>query len=357
MRIGPAGLFDIYNADFYLVKPNLEPSSMLMKRYQLPFLNEDDYLDIAAGIGPWGSRSQTDRRPCDYEVDPFNVCWDQYDVVISINYAIPLGIRLKHPGVTWMCMPGEGLIPFDASGWDYWISHDCPKSPLLASKVVDMPYTFLSPHALECFIANDQLRAGVYIEINSLAPPLRGDWLAHLPVAQRLVDMGFRVNYHPDNTKDHLALLGNSLYFIKLGGRPIRGNSIYEAMSAGLVCLIKPCDCFGQLTLPRYCYYKTEEELIEKLYQLDCDSSLRNKVVQLQYELLENIMFSVGEQFAQAVSAKKNTYVNQGGATAVKAFFLYFKRVYKPLGFRISLKYFRDMQSGMNSRCPPIYEV
>mgnify|MGYP007000430813 len=58
-------------------------------------------------------------------------------------------------------------------------------------------------------------------------------------------------------------------YFIKLSGRPVRGNSFLEAMSASSLCLLHYNDCYGKIPFHQYCYFNNENHLIEKLQFLE----------------------------------------------------------------------------------------
>jgi hypothetical protein len=243
--------------------------------------------------------------PADFAVSPDRVVWSEYEIVISVNHAVPLKIRQEHPEIVWICMPGEGKIPYDSNGWDYYISHDCPASPVLNSRIIDMPYTFLSTKSLNYLNPGlEGERRGIYIEINSVEPSNRKDWLKYVPLAEKLNDIGYRLNYHPNNTEGHLQLLRKSRYFLKIGGRSVRGNGFMEAMSMGLICLMRPTDCFGGLMLPAYCYYSSDDELVQKLAELEQNSLLRQHLIDCQREILDNIVFAVSCQFSQALKAK-----------------------------------------------------
>ena len=357
MRLGPLGLFDVFESDFQILSPNQSDTAALFRKYQLPRLNETDYRDVELRKGRLGDKSQTSRVPADFAVSPDRVVWSEYEIVISVNHAVPLKIRQEHPEIVWICMPGEGKIPYDSNGWDYYISHDCPASPVLNSRIIDMPYTFLSTKSLNYLNPGlEGERRGIYIEINSVEPSNRKDWLKYVPLAEKLNDIGYRLNYHPNNTEGHLQLLRKSRYFLKIGGRSVRGNGFMEAMSMGLICLMRPTDCFGGLMLPAYCYYSSDDELVQKLAELEQNSLLRQHLIDCQREILDNIVFAVSCQFSQALKAKeakKKCYSNE------KVFQARLKLAAKALIAKVTHKIISSfgLHGSHRSHIPPVYEL
>ena len=105
----------------------------------------------------------------------------------------------------------------------------------------------------------------------------------------------------------HLSKLkiASSKYFIKLGGRHVRGNSFLEAMSARSLCLLNYNDCFGKIPFHQYCYFKDEEHLIEKLQFLEKNNDFHSELLNYQDLVLENMIENVKNQFEIALFNKK----------------------------------------------------
>lgn len=326
LRLGPVGLLSDWEADFYCVSKNEERYAALMRQAQLNALSDLDYDHIRLRAGAQGRLSQTARRPIDYEVDLKDIPYGSYDAIICINYAVPLPRRRAHPGVTWICMPGEGKIPWLATGWDAYISHNCPKSSALQSNVIDMPYTFLTRQTFGKIEAERLVREGIYLEINSLSPEQRNDWRSNLNDLEKLESLGQVVKFHSDTTTGHLSDLGQCRYFVKLGGRRIRGNSFLEAMSAGLVCLMRPGDCYGSVELPAFCYFQSCDELVDKIRYLDSDSSFRAQIIEQQFNFLDRVEEAVLSQLQQAISRDKDGSRFDGPRSPLGAFKLALKR-------------------------------
>ena len=168
-----------------------------------------------------------------------------------------------------------------------------------------MPYTLIDPFFIESKFASDEKRSGIYLEVNSCAQSKRNNWRENIQGLNLLMDRtSLEVIYHPNTTEGHIRSLVKSKYFVKLGGRPTRGNSFIEAISAGLVCFLSRTDCFGGIPLPSYCYYENEQELAEKLDELEKSDALRSEVVSRQRERLQEVL---DLSYNQLVYASKNS--------------------------------------------------
>ena len=104
---------------------------------------------------------------------------------------------------------------------------------------MDFPYTFLRGDTLfrimHAALGREPERKGVFMEINSTKErPVR-----HVPDHFRpLVDAGQPVRLHRQLIRENLTAIYDSKYFVKMGGRPIRGNSVAEAVSLGTLAVM-----------------------------------------------------------------------------------------------------------------------
>jgi hypothetical protein len=291
LRLGPLALLSNWKADFLIVNSNYESKSNAFRTSQVKRATPSFCHQLERREGVPGEHSQTTRVPLDYAQDPNAVNWSRYNVVICLNIAIPYKIRIANPGVTWICMPGEGTLPCSVDGWHYLISHNCPNGPLPQGKIIDMPYTLLDPFFIESKFGTREKRSGIYLEVNSCHPTKRRNWRDSIPGLDALIERTAQdVVYHPNTTQGHIDSLVKSKYFVKLGGRGTRGNSLIEAISAGLVCFLSPTDCFGGVPMPPYCYYESDLELAEKINALEESDSLRLEIVSHQRERLQEVL-------------------------------------------------------------------
>jgi hypothetical protein len=305
LRLGPLAFLSNWKADFIILNSNYERKSNAFRRTQVKKASPSFCLQVERREGV-GKNSQTTRIPLEYAKDPNAIAWSKYNVVISLNIAVPYKIRIAHPQVTWICLPGEGTLPCSIDGWHYLISHNCPNSPLPQGKIIHMPYTLLDPFFIESKFASGEKRSGIYLEVNSCPQSKRHNWRENIQGLDLLMDRtSLNVMYHPNTTEGHISSLVKSKYFVKLGGRPTRGNSFIEAISAGLVCFLSTTDCFGGVPLLSYCYYENDLELAEKINELEKSDLLRLQLVSRQRERLQEVLDLSYRQLVYAAKHSK----------------------------------------------------
>ena len=300
MRIGPIGLLDIFEADFFILKTNKSVAAKKLRASQIHHLSEKDYENIAKT-----KYKSFNKSPNQIARNPKSINWREYDIVISINFAVPIQIRKKYSNLVWVCLTGEGKFPLGVNNWDYFISHNCPSSPALDKTIIDMPYTLLSPNYLMDNFSKNSIKSGIYFEVNSI------NLIKNYDLKKSTIPLEFKklkipLKFHDGNIKTHLENLTNSKYFIKFGGRPIRGNSLIEAISGGCVCFLSYSDCYGKVNLPSFCYYSDLKELIEKINTLEENDDHRSKILIDQRNRLSEIIQNIDLQFKQAIVIKKN---------------------------------------------------
>ena len=147
MRTGPIGLLEVFKSDFYIVKSNNSIAGQKIRFCQIPKnqLSKEDYKLIETTKRRINSSRLPLRCPNDFCIDSEEINWSKYDIVISLNFAVPISIRKKYPRILWLCMTGEGRFPVQSNFWDYFISHNYPNTPVSSLKTINMPYTFIPP--------------------------------------------------------------------------------------------------------------------------------------------------------------------------------------------------------------------
>tara|TARA_Y200000002_G_scaffold358038_1_gene341059 strand:- start:2194 stop:3366 length:1173 start_codon:yes stop_codon:yes gene_type:complete len=304
MRTGPIGLLEIFGSDFFIVKSNNSSAGQKIKFCQIPkdYLSEEDYKLIEKTKIKINSSRLPYRCPNDFSHDPEKINWKKYDIVISLNFAVPISIRKKHPNILWICMTGEGRFPIQSSCWDYFISHDYPNIPVAELKTINMPYTFISPKYIFDKFKTSQNKKGIYIEINSKTNQSNNQGLF-----EKFYSLNLDVDFHSKDIEKNLKKLASSKYFIKLSGRPVRGNSFLEAMSASSLCLLHYNDCYGKIPFHQYCYFNNENHLIEKLQFLEKNNEFLIELLNHQDSILQNMIENVKIQFESALLNKKKS--------------------------------------------------
>lgn len=306
LRTGPIGLLEIFGSDFFIVKSNNSSAGQKIRFCQIPkdCLSKEDYKLIEKTKIKINSSRLPLRCPNDFSHDPEKINWSKYDIVISLNFAVPISIRRKHPSILWICMTGEGRFPVQSSCWDYFISHDYPNTPSASLKTINMPYTFITPKYIFDKFKTSQSKKGIYIEINS-----KSNQLNNQALFKKFYSLNLNVEFHSEDIERNLNKLASSKYFIKLSGRPVRGNSFMEAMSASSLCLLHYDDCYGKIPFHQYCYFNDEKHLIEKLQFLEENNEFLSELLNYQDSVLQKMIENVKIQFEIALS-KKSEYLD-----------------------------------------------
>ncbi len=304
LRTGPIGLLEKFGGDFFIVKSNNSKAGQKIRFCQIPkdYLSKEDYKSIERTKIRINSSRLPLRCPNDFSQDAEKINWSKYDIVISLNFAVPIKIRRKHPDILWTCMTGEGRFPVQSSCWDYFISHDYPNTPVSNLKIINMPYTFIPPRYIFDTFKTPKNKKGIYIEINS-----KSNQSNNKPLFEKIYSLNLNVEFHSGEIEDNLKKLSSSKYFIKLSGRPVRGNSFLEAMSASSLCLLHYNDCYGKIPFHQYCYFKDEKSLIDKLQFLEKNNEFLIELLNYQDSILQNMIENVKIQFENALYNKRES--------------------------------------------------
>lgn len=307
-RTGPIGLLDIFNGDFFILETNRTNLANKLRKKQTPIAAKE-----SNNIENRKSRF-SNSSPKEIAKSPDSIDWDKYDIVISINFAVPIKIRKKYKNILWILLTGEGRYPLGLNNWDYLISHNCPTSPFLNRTVIDMPYTLISSNFLIKNFDKGTIKKGIYFELNSFNKISNKNYWRNRkqnPFPSSFSKLNIPLRFHNGYMKSHINKLISSKYYVKYKGREIRGNSLLEAISAECVCLIGYSDCFGQLNLPGFCYYSNLNELIEKIEFLERNDKYRLELISLQQIMLDSVITNVDLQFKQALKRKRNISKNK----------------------------------------------
>ncbi len=328
LRTGPIALLDVFKGDFFILETNRSKPAKNLRRRQVHHLSEKDYIEIE------NTKSKIfEQTPRETAKSPDEIDWQKYDIVISINFAVPIKIRKKYKNLVWICLTGEGKYPVGLNYWDYLISHNCPSSPCLNGSIIDMPYTLISSNFLIKNFNKGEKKNGLYFEVNSFNNIAPKSNINRLPNSFRHLNIPLR--FHDGDMKSHIEKLISSKYFVKYKGRSLRGNSFIEAIASECVCFLSFSDCYGKLNLPRFCYYSNLNELVEKIKFLEKNDNHRLRLISEQKLVLDAIIANVDLQFDQAITLKRNN--NKKNFNIKERIFKLFSYIYYSLLVRIKI--------------------
>ena len=348
VRVGPIGLMADLNADFYIVKeerdaetqsyryiiPHMTPYLRMLKDHTLNELPTQEFMC------PGSTHTHGE-----FSISCQDINWGQYDIVISINVSLPTRIIRQYPRTLFAYMIGEANMATDRARFGY----DATLNQMARGRVttnlrecneIDFPYTFLKGNTLQKLMErfsraslakqeatrsaespnleasqskqkailpnqrtaepNEELslskqeapqphqREGIFMEINSTAERPVTKIPPHF---QPLVDKGYNIILHKQQIDENLQAIYHSKYFLKMGGRPIRGNSVAEAISLGsLVMMNRDEVTHGELIIDE-CNVKTMEEAVALIDSLEQNPEEYRRLCAKQQQVLTELFF------------------------------------------------------------------
>lgn len=237
-RTGPAGLLVDLRADYWIVAEDPAPEC---GRWQEKIAH--DPVPDAAGHranrdripqnGAWGHRHPFSH----YAVPVDQIPWDSYDLVISLDIAVPNRIVAKARRPLWVYFPSDPGTPTAKASlrrppelFDISLTHGfrrLPVRPLAGRRAIEFPYTFLRQKTWQAVFPreNSPDRHGIMLE-HQTERLLSEEQKAKL---RHLGPLRF-----PRGPLTAVAdSLNQSRFYFRCGGGPIIGNGLVEAVAAG----------------------------------------------------------------------------------------------------------------------------
>ena len=314
-RVGPMALLSDLDADFYIVDTCDKPETNLYKKV-IPHLSK--YLPMLKTETLDKIPGQEFKKPGSpvpqgtYSVDPYSIDWGKYDIVISLNISLPTEIVLKYPQTLFAYMIGEANLATGRTYFDYDVTLNQMTRGIVATAPgpVDFPYTFVDADTLqrilEGYLKRPSRKKGVFMEINSTTErPVK-----HVPPHfQPLEEAGFPVLLHQQLIKDNLTTIYDSKYFVKMGGRVIRGNSVAEAISLGSLAIMDRSQVIHKELIIDECNVKNMEEVLNLLNRCEQDPQLYDRLLKKEREVLHTLFFERPMQSLEnCLQAKREKY-------------------------------------------------
>lgn len=312
-RVGPIGLIADLKADFFIVKEEPGKETQIYRKV-IPHIAKHLYLlktqtlDKLPGQAfkqPGSSHANGEFAVSCYEID-----WGKYDMVISINVSLPTRLVLQYPRTLFGYMIGEANMATRKArfGYDVTLNQLARGSVNTRCGVIDFPYTFLRGNTLEPlmrhYLRRDSRREGVFMEINSTVErPVTQVPLHFKP----LEELGYPVILHKQKIFDNLLSIYDSKYFVKMGGRPIRGNSVAEAVSLGSLAIMDRNEIIHKELIIDECNVKNMDEVICLVNRLEENPREYERLLAKQRDILTRYFFEAPLQSLQnSLKAKRS---------------------------------------------------
>jgi hypothetical protein len=240
-RTGPVGLFSVFDVANIIVETVDTPECSIwtQKDTHCRHLTVEQMRQLAKKeITQHDGKTS---RQSDIAVDPSEIDWNSFDIVISYDIALPSTLCQAYPNVVWCYFVSESCMKeYELSyarpitGYDFFLNQMFRPDPLLAAAnladhVIEFPY-FIQYYG--CFHALldrplDAPRSGILVETHSQRC-LEG---THYEALEKLGGVR-QVRGLVSEVID--GLLSTSM-FLRVGSHGIWGNSSIEAIAAGLL--------------------------------------------------------------------------------------------------------------------------
>jgi len=219
--------------------------------------------------------------------------WGKYDVIISLDIAVPLRIMNLHPHVLWVYFPADPGTPTSKSarctppnGFDVALTHMHRRfsvRPGLGSRTIDCPYSFQTPFSWKSTWAQPPERAGVMVEGKTYGK-LTPDQLASLT--------RFGPVRRPQGSVSEMAHnLLSSRYYLSLYGHPLTGNGQIEAIMAGCLSIGDPETYVQRSLYTPLTVVPDFASSLQRIEEFERSPNLREQSRQEQQAIAEYICF------------------------------------------------------------------
>lgn len=311
-RVGPIGLMAELGADFYIVKEEPDFETQVYRKV-IPHLAKHLYLLKTETLDKIpGQEFKQPGSPYPngrFAVDCREVDWGKYDAVISINVSLPTSVVRQYPNTLFAYMIGEANMATGKAryGYDITLNQMARGYKEPKGSVVDFPYTFVGADTLERLMQQHlgrlSRRQGVFMEINSTTERPVTKVPAHFMPLQQA---GFDIVLHKQRIADNLQSIFDAKYFVKMGGRSIRGNSVAEAVSLGALAIMNKDEVIHHELIIDECDVKTMDELVALVERLEKDEALYRQLLAKQRAVLQAYFFDAPiAALAYCVNKKK----------------------------------------------------
>jgi len=299
LRTGMVGLFTKLNADFYIVKIEKDIECQIWKEQAINSDRLKHFYDLKNKIDPKNIANNT-HPPGYYAISAYDINWDLYDVIISVNISIPNSIVKMHPNKLWCYYIQEpNMKSYRLSmekpikNYDLFLNQRFDYLCGLRNKkkhVVDFPY-YLQYYG--CF--QELLKTKEYSVTKKNGIFICKHSLRKLSPTQikKIENLGHTIYEQSGSPKEMISNLLKSKYYIKVGGDIKRwGNAIIESIASGNLFIGNPLDFYNKSLFTKRTKVKSIEEAINKINYFDNDTNLYNDELNRQIKLANWLCFN-----------------------------------------------------------------
>ena len=297
-RTGPVAFFTRLNADFFIIRATDDPECTIWrqkagKEGQKP---ASFYEDLRTSLYPDASRGQKLPHSA-FSIEAGAINWSDYDIIVSLDIAIPSRITELHRNSLWCYYVSEPMMPaYDSSretpiiGYNIFFNQKFPSAraaPAAKEHVIDFPYCFISSDCLQKVATppGDSNREGVFLESHTAA-------ILTDEQKQTISQIAGPIRQAEGTTENVIRSLMASRYFVRFGGRALWGNAMAEAISAGALAIGDPTEFYHSCLFTSRTSVSKFDQLTRRLEQFEQDPLAFEREKRKQATILDYTNYS-----------------------------------------------------------------
>ena len=241
MRSGPTGLWPDGRPHFFIVHDQPDPESRIWES-RLP-LEKKNPANHA-------SREKIRVKQQEVSVAPEDVDWGQFDLVVTIENAIPARITKRFPQTKWATFIEHHRMPQyqqylrqAPDGYDYFFTQrygPTPQSLWQGKHAIDLSYGYKGIGDVSRLFPSLEKKLLVHVEDHQNLDAIRQQ-------AERYdIDPSIFRSAHASNCLKYLRSLAEStIFYAPKSSRPLGGLANVDAASAGCAIIGNRCDLWN----------------------------------------------------------------------------------------------------------------
>ena len=297
-RSGPVGLFDARNFDFRIIRLNESEESRIWEHLAEDVggespeacLNNRYKIFVKESGETINSVPQTELA-----IHPSAVDWNQYDIVVSINFSLEGSLTKNHPNVLWCYMPQEpALRHYKLSQRAPLYAYDIFLNQQFTLKLkgnkkheINFPYNLMHTNSFRKLVNTEAPhREGVFVENHSLRSLDQND-------IRSFAEFGETRHPKEESYASVLSKMLRSKYFFSLRKNDFKiwGNSMIDAVGSGLLSFGNPNEYVNVGLFTPFTVIKSPQEFIDKVAYLENNPRRYEKELKFQKKLLDKYCF------------------------------------------------------------------
>lgn len=307
---GPLALFTKTNCTFFIVHTTTEPECQIWQQKwtncrQLPI---ETYLENSSNGVPYGGGGElVPQASVAVKVD--DISWSSFDIVISIDIAIPKRIVQENKQALWCYYISEPCMSSYRSsrmaplaGYDVFLNQRIgPKRSNQKWHEINFPYNLQYYRIFHEILglSKDDQREGIFIETATSR-------LLRSKHRSRLTKLGSLRSVSPFTDQIVRDLCHSKIFVQLLGNRRLWGNGVIEAVAAGCPAVCRPGSLRNTNLIVAGSYALTDAGVVDLVYRALTNDKLLSSIKKRQQDALDYYCFHLPmRELVQRLQSKR----------------------------------------------------